>query len=136
MTKMLNSENLLADSGLEPQSTAFTADKILYNYAIEQCQAAALDELFGNPEECFQVCKKEIDAAMHSLFTLTPPKLQFTFFLNAHHDQMLRLSFYSFAVVVLLPSLEINAILTFLFFLAEIPWSSCLTSRLAISNAK
>lgn len=54
MTKMLNSENLLADSGLEPQSTAFTADKILYNYAIEQCQAAALDELFGNPEECFQ----------------------------------------------------------------------------------
>ena len=100
MTKMLNSENLLADSGLEPQSTAFTADKILYNYAIEQCQAAALDELFGNPEECFQVCKKEIDAAMHSLFTLTPPKLQFTIFLNAHHDQMLRLSFYSFAVVL------------------------------------
>ena len=80
MTKMLNSENLLADSGLEPQSTAFTADKILYNYAIEQCQAAALDELFGNPEECFQVCKKEIDATMHSLFTLTPPKLQFTIF--------------------------------------------------------
>ena len=70
MTKMLNSENLLADSGLEPQSTAFTADKILYNYAIEQCQAAALDELFGNPEECFQVCKKEIDAAMQYAFPL------------------------------------------------------------------
>jgi len=54
MTKMLNSENLLADSGLDPHSTAFTADRILYNHAIEQCQAAALDELFGNPEECFQ----------------------------------------------------------------------------------
>lgn len=54
MTKMLSSENLLAESGLEPQSTPNTADKILYNYAIEQCQAAALDELFGNPEECFQ----------------------------------------------------------------------------------
>jgi len=54
MTKMLNSENLLADSGLDPHSTAFTADRIIYNYAIEQCQAAALDELFGNPEECFQ----------------------------------------------------------------------------------
>jgi serine/threonine-protein kinase ULK/ATG1 len=54
MTKMLNSENLLGDSGLEPHSTPTTADKILYNYAIEQCQAAALDELFGNPEECFQ----------------------------------------------------------------------------------
>lgn len=57
MTKMLNSENLLAESGLEPHSTPYTADKILYNYAIEQCQAAALDELFGNPEECFQVCQ-------------------------------------------------------------------------------
>ena len=55
MTKMLNSENLLGDSGLEPHSTPCTADKILYGYAIEQCQAAALDELFGNPEECFQV---------------------------------------------------------------------------------
>jgi hypothetical protein len=55
MTKMLNSENLLVESGLEPQSTAFSADKVLYNYAIEQCQAAALDELFGNPEECFHV---------------------------------------------------------------------------------
>ena len=55
MTKMLNSENLLADSGLDPTTTAITADRILYNYAMEQCQSAALDELFGNPGECFQV---------------------------------------------------------------------------------
>ena len=55
MTKMLNSENLLADSGLDPSTTAVTADRILYNYAMEQCQSAALDELFGNPGECFQV---------------------------------------------------------------------------------
>ena len=54
MTKMLNSENLLTESGLEPHSTALTADRILYNYAIELCQSAALDELFGNPDECFQ----------------------------------------------------------------------------------
>lgn len=54
MTKMLNSENLLADSGLDPGTTAITADRILYNYAMEQCQSAALDELFGNPGECFQ----------------------------------------------------------------------------------
>lgn len=54
MTKMLNSENLLADSGLDPSTTAVTADRILYNYAMEQCQSAALDELFGNPGECFQ----------------------------------------------------------------------------------
>ena len=55
MTKMLNSENLLADSGLDPSTTAVTSDRILYNYAMEQCQSAALDELFGNPGECFQV---------------------------------------------------------------------------------
>lgn len=54
MTKMLNSENLLASCGLDPHSSAITADRILYDYAIEQCQSAALDELFGNPEECFQ----------------------------------------------------------------------------------
>ena len=55
MTKMLNSENILSESGLEPHTTALTADRILYNYAIELCQSAALDELFGNPDECFQV---------------------------------------------------------------------------------
>lgn len=55
MTKMLNSENLLSGSGIEPQNTTLTADRILYNYAIELCQSAALDELFGNPDECFQV---------------------------------------------------------------------------------
>ncbi|XP_077290387.1 serine/threonine-protein kinase unc-51-like isoform X2 [Arctopsyche grandis] len=30
------------------------ADRILYNHAIKMCQSAALSELFGNPEECFQ----------------------------------------------------------------------------------
>lgn len=60
MTKMLNSENILTESGLEPHSTALTADRILYNYAIELCQSAALDELFGNPDECFQVKLFEI----------------------------------------------------------------------------
>ena len=78
MTKMLNSENLLADSGLDPHSTAFTADRILYNHAIEQCQAAALDELFGNPEECFQVInansnfsKISQDSRTHKFILLT-----------------------------------------------------------------
>lgn len=66
---MLNSENLLAESGLEPHSTPYTADKILYNYAIEQCQAAALDELFGNPEECFQVLRKYI-STIPAFFTI------------------------------------------------------------------
>ena len=30
------------------------ADKIIYRHAIEMCQSAALEELFGHPEE---VCK-------------------------------------------------------------------------------
>ena len=61
MTKMLNSENLLADSGLDPSTTGINADRILYNYAMEQCQSAALDELFGNPGECFQVIFKTFE---------------------------------------------------------------------------
>lgn len=29
-------------------------DKIIYDYAIEMCQIAALEEMFGHPEECFK----------------------------------------------------------------------------------
>ncbi|KOC67118.1 Serine/threonine-protein kinase ULK2 [Habropoda laboriosa] len=45
--KQLNSAGLLHQTGA-------TADKMLYNHAIHMCQSAALDELFGNPAECFQ----------------------------------------------------------------------------------
>ncbi|KAJ8679920.1 hypothetical protein QAD02_015707 [Eretmocerus hayati] len=45
--KKLNSSGLLRQTGA-------TADKILYNHAIQMCQSAALDELFGNSAECFQ----------------------------------------------------------------------------------
>ncbi|CAG9824681.1 unnamed protein product [Phaedon cochleariae] len=48
--KQLNNTGLLNKVG----TTTATADKILYNHAIQMCQSAALDELFGNPEECFQ----------------------------------------------------------------------------------
>ncbi|CAH1100041.1 unnamed protein product [Psylliodes chrysocephalus] len=48
--KQLNSSGLLNKVG----SLSITADKIIYNHAIQMCQSAALDELFGNPEECFQ----------------------------------------------------------------------------------
>merc|ERR1719167_1387246 len=54
MSKMLNAENILLESGIDPNDTSFTADRILYHYAIEQCQSAALDELFNNPGECVQ----------------------------------------------------------------------------------
>ncbi|XP_071447046.1 serine/threonine-protein kinase unc-51 isoform X2 [Hetaerina americana] len=52
--KQLNSTGLLQRAGVDPSTTNITADKILYNHAIEMCQSAALDELFGNPQECFQ----------------------------------------------------------------------------------
>ncbi|KDQ97270.1 serine/threonine-protein kinase unc-51 [Zootermopsis nevadensis] len=52
--KQLNTPGLLQRAGVDPGSTNITADKILYNHAIQMCQSAALDELFGNPEECFQ----------------------------------------------------------------------------------
>jgi len=52
--KQLNTPGLLQKAGVDPGSTNITADKILYNHAIQMCQTAALDELFGNPEECFQ----------------------------------------------------------------------------------
>jgi serine/threonine-protein kinase ULK/ATG1 len=29
-----------------------TANKLMYNYAVELCQSTGLDELFGNPQEC------------------------------------------------------------------------------------
>jgi len=70
--KQLNMPGLLQRAGVDP-NTSITADRILYNYAIEmvcfsaknkmiqssnenyhlQCQSAALDELFGNPQDCF-----------------------------------------------------------------------------------
>lgn len=54
MSKMLNAENILVESGIDPTDTSYTADKILYHFALEQCQSAALDELFNNPGECVQ----------------------------------------------------------------------------------
>lgn len=48
--KQLNQTKPLSKVG----NAAVTADKILYNHAIQMCQSAALGELFGNPEECFQ----------------------------------------------------------------------------------
>lgn len=54
MSKMLNAENILTECGIDPNDTTLTADRLLYNHAIEQCQSAALDELFNNPGECVQ----------------------------------------------------------------------------------
>lgn len=46
----------LNGTGLLQKASAFniTADKILYDYAIDMCQAAALDELLSNTKNCFE----------------------------------------------------------------------------------
>ncbi|KXJ76865.1 hypothetical protein RP20_CCG008824 [Aedes albopictus] len=48
-SKKLNGTGLLQRAG----ASNITADKILYDHAIQMCQSAALDELFGNPQDCF-----------------------------------------------------------------------------------
>lgn len=48
-SKKLNGTGLLQRAG----ASNITADKILYDHAIQMCQSAALGELFGNPEDCF-----------------------------------------------------------------------------------
>uniref|UniRef100_A0A2R5LJ83 Putative serine/threonine-protein kinase unc-51 n=1 Tax=Ornithodoros turicata TaxID=34597 RepID=A0A2R5LJ83_9ACAR len=52
--KQLASSGILQATGVDPHSSNITADRLLYNYAIEMCQSAAIEELFGNPEECFR----------------------------------------------------------------------------------
>ena len=49
MFKMMNAENLLTESSMAPGDISVTADKLLYNHAIEKCQSAALYELFEQP---------------------------------------------------------------------------------------
>ncbi|CAO4382565.1 unnamed protein product [Caenorhabditis nigoni] len=40
--------------GQDPAMAVISAERIMYRHAIELCQAAALDELFGNPHLCSQ----------------------------------------------------------------------------------
>jgi len=49
--KKLNGQSLACQLG-DSAAAQLTADKLLYNHAIELCQSAALDELFGNPASC------------------------------------------------------------------------------------
>eukprot|EP00099_Drosophila_melanogaster_P021390 NP_648601.1 Autophagy-related 1, isoform A [Drosophila melanogaster] len=53
---MLFESKRLNGSGLLQKANAFniTADKILYDYALDMCQAAALDELLKNTKNCFE----------------------------------------------------------------------------------
>lgn len=46
-------------TALDGKALTVNADRLMYHYAMEQCQNAALDELFGNPDEC----KKKYETA-------------------------------------------------------------------------
>uniref|UniRef100_A0AAG5DRZ5 Protein kinase domain-containing protein n=2 Tax=Anopheles atroparvus TaxID=41427 RepID=A0AAG5DRZ5_ANOAO len=48
-SKKLNGAGLLQRAN----ASNITADKILYEYAMQMCEAAAVDELFNKPAECF-----------------------------------------------------------------------------------
>ncbi|EGT49182.1 hypothetical protein CAEBREN_06907 [Caenorhabditis brenneri] len=53
----LTSSQELASLGLpdeDPAMAMISAERIMYKHAIDLCQAAALDELFGNPHLCSQ----------------------------------------------------------------------------------
>uniref|UniRef100_T1J2M8 non-specific serine/threonine protein kinase n=1 Tax=Strigamia maritima TaxID=126957 RepID=T1J2M8_STRMM len=54
MCKSLNTHGILSSISTDPTTSNITADRLIYSYAIEMCQSAALDELFGNPQECFR----------------------------------------------------------------------------------
>ncbi|GIY36443.1 hypothetical protein CDAR_561252 [Caerostris darwini] len=53
MCKSLNTPGLLQSVGVDPAASGLTADKILYKYAIQMCQSAAMQELFGDAKESF-----------------------------------------------------------------------------------
>jgi len=40
-------------SASKKELESIVAEKLIYNYAIEMCQSAAVEELFGHPAECF-----------------------------------------------------------------------------------
>nr|XP_014270311.1 serine/threonine-protein kinase ULK2 isoform X1 [Halyomorpha halys] len=75
--KKMNSPSLL-------QNASATADKILYNHAINMCQTAALDELFGNPAECFPRYQTA-QILLHALAQQTP-NTQDKMLLNKYKD--------------------------------------------------
>lgn len=53
--------------GADPAMSVISAERIMYKHAIELCQSAALDELFGNP----QLCSQRYQTAYMMLHTLS-----------------------------------------------------------------
>jgi serine/threonine-protein kinase ULK/ATG1 len=53
--------------GTSPTTSIISAEKIMYRHALDLCQSAALDELFGNPH----LCPKRYQTAYMMLHTLS-----------------------------------------------------------------
>ena len=51
LCKSLDAYNLSSNSTTQKNIDSINADRIIYKYAIEMCQSAALEELFGQPDE-------------------------------------------------------------------------------------
>ncbi|KRY41842.1 Serine/threonine-protein kinase unc-51 [Trichinella spiralis] len=51
------------------EANSISAERLMYNYALELCQSAALDELFGNPQALLQ-CSHRYQTAFILLHTL------------------------------------------------------------------
>nr|CAD2203030.1 unnamed protein product [Meloidogyne enterolobii] len=65
----LTRSQMLASHGIpgqDPQMMVVSAERLMYQHAIELCQSAALDELFGKP----QLCPKRYQMAYMMLHTL------------------------------------------------------------------
>lgn len=54
MCKSLDYQATLASVVGRTALELITPDKLIYDYAIEMCQTAALEEMFGQPEECYK----------------------------------------------------------------------------------
>lgn len=54
MCKTLDYHTTLSSTIGKAALELIAPDKLIYDYAIEMCQTAALEELFGHPEECFK----------------------------------------------------------------------------------
>lgn len=53
MCKALDYQATLSSTVGRTALELIAPDKLIYDYAIEMCQTAALEEMFGHPEECF-----------------------------------------------------------------------------------
>jgi len=54
LCKVLGCKSFLTDPTNMESLEKINADKLLFEHAIEMCQSAALEELFGLPDECFR----------------------------------------------------------------------------------